>query len=234
VARPLQYPQGMSHHYTFRPLAPLPNPWGPTPRYGHLWSVLRRAFPEALAVLLLPNQGHLLLPGGHTETARNRLLVTLRTRAPWTEWASIQPPRNTPGRARTLCALRQIALLPEKQGYCDNPLAWKWSSYLDLMGAVENPWIDTNRLQIHLGSHEKDFKKRLHDYVAAGQKEDLAYLIQNAPRRWPPPEQLPGATAPPLSPAKTRRFLRTPENQAVRFLSRPQPKTEPPHQRAGG
>lgn len=225
----------MSHHYLFRPLAPLPNPWGSTPRYSHLWSVLRKAFPEALAVLILPDQGHLLLPESHIETARSRLLVTLRTRAPWTEWAPLQPARKTPGRARTLCALRQIALLPEKQGYCDNPLGWKWSTYLDLMGAVENPWIDTHRLQGHLGHHERFFKKRLHDYVAAGQTESLTQLIRRAPQRWPPPEQLPAPVSATLKPpSKGHRFLQTQENSALRFLATPRPKTERLHQRAGG
>jgi hypothetical protein len=218
----------MSHHYHFRPLAPLPNPCRQTNHalYGHLWLTLRKAFPEALAVVLLPDQGHILLPDSHSETAKSRLTVSLRTRTPWVEWAAIPPGRPTPGRARTLCALRKIALLPEKEGYCDNPLGWKWSSYLDLMGAENDPWIDTYRLQSLLGHHEYDFKTRLHNYVAAGQPETLAELLARAPKRWPQNENV---VFDPI-----RGSPRTPENQAWRFSTMPPPMTKLPRQRVDG
>jgi hypothetical protein len=218
----------MSHHYHFRPLTPLPNPNHPKAHalYAHLWLSLRKAFPEALAVVLLPDQGHILLSDSHPETAQSRLTVCLRTRAPWTEWAAVPPGRATPGRARTLCALRKIALLPEKEGYCDNPLGWKWSSYLDLMGAETDPWVDTYRLQSLLGHHEYDFKTRLHNYVAAGQQETLEALISRAPKRWSQNQNL--AFDP------IRGSPRTPENRAWRFSTTPPPMTKLPRQRAGG
>ena len=218
----------MSLHFHFRSQPPA-LPFSSTSRYRSGWSALRKAFPEALAVVLLPDQGHLLLPAPQeVEVARARLNVCLRTKLPWHPWAPVPPPNPTPGGARTLCALRQLALLPCRVGLAESVLDWKWSTYLDLMGKKEDPWIDAHRLQLSIGQRGPEFLRQLHNYVCAGEAGERTKKLSETPNR----EALRHHSLSLADPM--RQSPETLESSDWRSLARPPQSKVLLHQRVGG
>ena len=149
---------------SFRPLNPSKNLRSPA-LLSTLWQELQSAFPDALSAVLLPSQGHLLLPDGVGEEYKSRLTVLLRMHFPGLEWQAVQTPRSLNGTGRLIQGIRSLALLPCKNHFARSPLDWMFSTYPQLIHAEENAWIDAHRLQLHIGKRGPRFLFHLHRYV---------------------------------------------------------------------
>jgi hypothetical protein len=136
-----------------------------------LWTHLRRAFEDAIAVVLMLDHLHLVTDHPDAEMARRRLAQTLRhfTRrfAPTTRlWQAPQA-----AVIRTAAALRRnvryVALNPCRAGLASDPLEWPWSTHRDVVGAVTDPWVTAERLAAVLQRPRRGFEAAHHSYVSA-------------------------------------------------------------------
>ena len=147
---------------------------------SRIWRLLYQRFPEAYAAVLLPDSGHLLVPESCTEVAQYRLQIALRSAFPGVIWKSPLPPLPRIGSARTLSSLRQILHQPVRQGLCEDPCSWTWSSSLDLIGAIHCPWMTPESIARRLGPRREKFREQLFNYLS----------VSNA-RSFNPPEPSP-------------------------------------------
>lgn len=137
-----------------------------------LWSHLTRTFPLALAAVLMPNHLHLVALARDAEAARARLAgllgALLRSGGARSGLVFEAVPRvvleNDPG--KLLRQVRYVALNPVRAGLVDDPLAWRWSTHRDVMGAVASPWVDRDRLAAAVGNDPEGFAAWWHRYVA--------------------------------------------------------------------
>jgi hypothetical protein len=136
-----------------------------------LWTHLRRAFEDAIAVVLMPDHLHLVTDHPDAAAARRRLAQTLRhfTRrfAPTNRlW---QAPEA--GIVRTVAALRRtvryVALNPCRAGLASDPLEWPWSTHRDVVGAIADPWVTADRLATMLQRPRRGFEEEQHAYTSA-------------------------------------------------------------------
>jgi len=153
--------------------------WGSPPlREGAaaLWRSLRRAFPEAYAATLMPDHLHLITGADDPAAARRTLACILgRHRArfgpggrrsgpgAWT----VPPPRVVPDRKHLRRQIRYVSLNPCRSALARDPLAWLWSTHRDVVGAVADPWVTSDRLAAALGERAEGFAARHHRYVSS-------------------------------------------------------------------
>jgi hypothetical protein len=136
-----------------------------------LWTHLRRAFPQALAVMFMPNHVHLLVVVDAADRAHERFLKVLAAFArqvPWPRpvWEPIPPAQCVGDPEHVNRSVRYIALNPARRKLVDDPLAWYWSSYRDVVGATADPWITFERLRRFL-PREMRTVEALHAFVSA-------------------------------------------------------------------
>jgi hypothetical protein len=68
---------------------------------------------------------------------------------------------------KVLRELRYIALNPAWAHLTDDPLAWIWSTYRELFGAVAAPWVMFERLRKYLPRWFQQSLERVHGFVSA-------------------------------------------------------------------
>lgn len=140
---------------------------------ARLWALLKKRFPRAYAAVLLPEGGHILVPDAHTEVAQFRLQITLRSLFPSVTWRAPLPPLARIGSARTLSTLRHILHKPVNQGLCRTPCHWQWSSSLDMIGAIEGPWMTVTSIEKSLGRPRMKFREQFFNYLAVEDYRDF-------------------------------------------------------------
>lgn len=146
-------------------------------RAAWLWTHLRRAFPKALAVVLMPNHPHVIAWVPSAELARAVLVKIIaafsrRFRLPRSTWQRAPPPKLVePGQESTV--LRYVALNPARRNLVKDPLAWYWSTYADVVGAIADPWVAFDAIAPHLPRRLRD-RGRLHDFVSSDKTTNVA------------------------------------------------------------
>jgi hypothetical protein len=137
------------------------------------WRRLRRAFPQALAVVLLPNHLHIVSDEPDPDAARRRLAAVLSgvARHPPCAtgsrvWAEVPPPRPIPDVRHLARHVRYLALNPCRSGLVRDPLSWLWSTHRDVIGAVADPWASAERLAAALRRPRRGFEAAHHAYVS--------------------------------------------------------------------
>ena len=165
-----------------------------------LWVRLRRAFPEAIAAVLMPDHVHLVTPALDVEAARRtlaRLVGNLgRSRLAPTElrWQRVDTPQPIADVPKLLRQLRYVALNPVRAGLAPDPLAWPWSTYRDVMGAICEPWVTDAKIACLVGRPRAGFREVFHRYVSAdpacrvagppGARPANAVELADAPLAW--------------------------------------------------
>ncbi len=135
-----------------------------------VWVALRRAFPRALAAILMPDHLHVVAPeGGEARLsavlrATSRQLGEGRSRL-WDPVPNARPITSTDKVRRNV---RYVWLNPCRRwrgagGLVTDPLAWPWSSLRDVIGAIADPWTRAETVSAAFGwPHDP---VRLHDYA---------------------------------------------------------------------
>lgn len=135
---------------------------------GRVWDGMQRAFPAALAGMVMPDHVHLNDECDEPDEARRELARAL-SRATYGRgrrlWLPVPPPELV-REDKLWRVVRYVALNPCRKGLTDDPAQWIWSTYRDVMGAAALPWVDERRLATRLGVREEGFGRRLHRYVA--------------------------------------------------------------------
>ncbi len=155
--------------------------WGLASR---LWCGLRRAFPEALGSVVMPDHLHVIDEGMERDEARRRLSRVL-SRATYGMgrgvWAAVPVPDRVhePKLARTI---RYVALNPCREELVADPLEWTWSTHRDVVGAVAEPWVAAGRLEVRLRPRMWGSSEAWHRFVSSD--------FSVAPGGTPPPRRI--------------------------------------------
>jgi len=152
-----------------------------------VWRSLRRTFPLALLVVLMPTHVHLILEALIADELRREaaraLARAVRGLGKHT-WEPLPPPELLRDRGQLRKNLRYVALNPCRWGLVGDPLGWLWSTYRDLFGASSDAWIDVGRLAGVLGEAPVGFPERWHRYVSS----DRSVAEEGTPPPIPPDE----------------------------------------------
>jgi hypothetical protein len=136
-----------------------------------LWAHLRAAFPLAIAVTVMPDHPHLVVATDDPDAARVRLARLLGQfgRRFGVRGRIADTPAPEPIRARDVLArqVRYVALNPCRARLVRCPLAWRWSTHRDVIGACVEPWVTPGRLAAALERPWQDFAARHHAYVSS-------------------------------------------------------------------
>ncbi len=102
-----------------------------------LWQHLRKAFPDALSLVIMPEHLHLVgLPGGH---ARFRRVLSGCTAATHVRF-DVLPPQPAMSREIARRMIRYGLHNPVNAGLVRDPYEWRWSTLRDLVGAAHPVW----------------------------------------------------------------------------------------------
>jgi hypothetical protein len=148
-----------------------------------LWTAVTRAFPDLVALCIMPNHVHLLL--GHDDRPR-RLPRALSAWARWRNWRAGSSggwwlpctlPEDVNDEKKERRILRYVLLNPCRAGLVADPLAWPWSTHRDRVGFAD-PGV---------GPRER-LAARFHEYVSgdpsvAVEGTELPKVVQ-AQRSW--------------------------------------------------
>lgn len=141
------------------------------------WRKLRKGFPDALAVTLMPNHLHMVAPDEGATGAR-RLRRILAAAGPacgrQAPFKPVDPPTPLTSPDKLQRSVRYAWLNPcrpwkyrgQSIELVDDPLQWWWSTLRDTIGAVADPWVPAERLARALGwSQTVDIARRFHAYA---------------------------------------------------------------------
>jgi hypothetical protein len=139
-----------------------------------VWRALRRGFAQALAAVLMPCHLHVIAEIVSAVAARVRLARILGGFARWhspsdedpIRWQPVPDPEVISGPAHLRRQVRYVALNPCRDKLVGDPLEWAWSTYRDVMGAVADPWVSSNRLARALDEPAHGFAQSFHRYVS--------------------------------------------------------------------
>jgi hypothetical protein len=142
-----------------------------------MWSRLRRAFPRALAVMLMPNHPHVVawVPSpalAHVTMVKLVAAFGRRFRLPRSTWQRVPPPKLVEAGQEAI-VLRYVALNPARRNLAKDPLAWYWSTYADVIGAIADPWVVFDAIASRLPRRLRD-RRRLHDFVSSDKTTNVA------------------------------------------------------------
>lgn len=138
-----------------------------------LWPRLRRAFPLALACVLMPGHPHLVTPVDDTHDGWRRFKNVIsglrRSSNPGAliRWEPLPPPDVLGDRPKTRRMSRYVTLNPSRARLVEDPLQWPWSTHRDVMGATVDPWVEAERLAGALGFDPRGFAEDFHRYVSS-------------------------------------------------------------------
>ncbi len=135
-----------------------------------LWTHLRAAFPDAIAVTLMPDHPHIVTPSYDPEADRVRLARLLGHfgRRFGVGGRVAEVPAPAPIRERLVLArqIRYVALNPCRADLVACPLAWLWSTHRDVIGASVDPWVTVARLAAALERPTNGLARHHHAYVS--------------------------------------------------------------------
>lgn len=142
-----------------------------------LWHRLGARF-DVVACVLMPDHVHLLarVDGRVARRAFAQVLSSFRARAIGSpeydcakfSWEPLPQPQKVQRDARQLArTVRYIHLNPVRDGLCDDPLEWEWSSHRDWTGAVARPCVDLGRWGRALRRPAATRAEWLHGYVCS-------------------------------------------------------------------
>lgn len=142
-----------------------------------LWHRLGARF-DVVACVLMPDHVHLLVrvDGRVARRAFAQVLSSFRMRAIASRehdrtdfaWEPLPQPQKVQRDPRHLArTIRYIHLNPVRDGLCDDPLEWEWSTHRDWMGAVARPCVDLGRWGRALRRPSATRAEWLHDYVCS-------------------------------------------------------------------
>ncbi len=142
-----------------------------------LWAALRRAFPAALACVLMPDHLHIIVRARSPAEARKRLGAVLSglrrsARARAIHWQRVPPPAVIADLQHAARQVRYAALNPCRRGLAADPLGWLWSTHRDVLGAVVDPWVTGTRLAEALARDGPGFAASHHRYVSGDPSVD--------------------------------------------------------------
>jgi hypothetical protein len=153
-----------------------------------------------MAAVLMPDHVHLVTPAVDLEEARRTLarIVGNLTRARLAPaalyWGPVDTPQPIADVPKLLRQLRYVALNPVRAGLAPDPLAWPWSTYRDVMGAIAEPWVTDARIAALVGRPCAGFRDSFHRYVSAdpacnvagspGVRSATAVELAGAPLAW--------------------------------------------------
>lgn len=142
-----------------------------------LWTWLRAVFVEAIAAVLMPNHLHLVLATIDARRDAQRLARLLghfgRRFGVRGQVSDVAEPQLLAGRQKVERQVRYAALNPCRSRLIECPLAWKWSTHRDVIGAIANPWVDADRLARALARPRQGFAVRHHAYVSGDPHVDV-------------------------------------------------------------
>ncbi len=141
------------------------------PLAPRVWSAFRRAFPDALAAVLMPNHLHVIAPSTDAEAARlsaGAALSGIRrsVQGSGLRWQKLDLPPGIPDMHHLKRQIRYVALNPCRSGFVRDPLEWLWSTHREIAGAAVDPWMSGGRLAAALGDDAPNFAARWHRYVS--------------------------------------------------------------------
>jgi hypothetical protein len=152
---------------------------GLTPLSAHavarwLWQRFRRAFPDALGAVIMPDHLHLIASSDEPHAARAALALIvgnlarsglMERRLSW----AVPSPQAIADRQKLLRQLRYVALNPVRAQLVADPLSWPWSTHRDVLGAIADPWVRAADLAplVAPPAWRHDFAARYHHYVSA-------------------------------------------------------------------
>jgi hypothetical protein len=143
-----------------------------------LWDRMRNAFPLAIAVMLMPDHPHLVVPSDDPEASRQRLARLLgqwgRRFGVRGQLGHVPAPQPIRGGQVLARQVRYVALNPCRRGLTRCPLAWPWSTHRDVVGAIVDPWVSARRMIGALATSEHDFVARHHAYVSGDPHASVA------------------------------------------------------------
>lgn len=141
-----------------------------------LWARLARTF-DLVACTFMPNHVHVLAQVDRDVATRAfaRVLSAFRLRmrafgaAPIEfEWESLPRPEKVQYDKRHIArTVRYIHLNPVRDGLCDDPLEWEWSTHRDWLGAVAHSCVDRARWARAMGRRPSSCAEWLHEYVSS-------------------------------------------------------------------
>lgn len=136
-----------------------------------VWSALGRAFPNALAAVVMPDHVHVIavLPDASAAMLRTGAALSAIRRTSSGDglrWEPLEPPRTIPDTRHLQRQIRYVSLNPCRSGLAADPLEWIWSTHRDVAGAVIDPWVSSRRLGNVLGEAHPGFAARWHKYVS--------------------------------------------------------------------
>lgn len=174
-----------------------------------LWVFLRRAFPEALVVVLMTNHVHVIARVICSELARLRmakaLAAAVRGHGRYT-WEHLPDAEVLNGARELRRHIRYVTLNPCRAGRVSDPMEWPWSTHRDLLGASAAPWVGADILATTLHERREGFERRFQRYVSSD------------PSVAPAGTPLPSEPTPGLVPSKSLQQIRLATLAATRGL----------------
>lgn len=154
------------------------------------WARLRRGFPLALAAIFMPDHLHLVAPGGR-ETRLARILGAATAQAgvaPGHLWEPVPPASPLTSLDKLRRSIRYVWLNPcrpwRTRGktirLVDDPLAWRWSTLRDAVGAVVDPWVAAERVGKAMG-FARDRAAQILAYAVRDEYVDASARLPQAP-----------------------------------------------------
>lgn len=140
-----------------------------------LWQRLGARF-DVIACVLMPDHVHLLARVQRALATRAfaQLLSSFRARSGIAEgglrfeWEPIPRPEKVQRDPRHIArTIRYIHLNPCRDGLCDDPLEWEWSTHRDWVGAIARPCVDVERWGRVLRRTAATRTQWLHEYVCS-------------------------------------------------------------------
>ena len=150
------------------------------------WRRLRKGFPDALAVTLMPDHLHMVAPdlGDRGAKRLGRILGAANRVSPRPAlFRKVKPPRRLDSHDKLQRSVRYVWLNPcrpwtyrgREHQLTDDPLAWWWSTLRDTVGAIADPWIPAERVAVALGwRNSSDAARRLHAYATRDDHVSIA------------------------------------------------------------
>jgi hypothetical protein len=135
-----------------------------------IWNELQNRFPDARAVILMPNHLHLVVDAAN-ETAPRILLsdilriTSIRFKLGPGAWQPVPDGRIVADRKHLQRLIRYIYLNPCRAKLTDDPLKWEFSTLREALALRLTPWPGIQKSLSQLGYEGQDGRMRFHRYT---------------------------------------------------------------------